>query len=628
MTGAVVAQLAQAVGSFLLQVLAARLLGAEGLAQFALLYGVTVVATAVSTGLVGDSLTVLDRRRPALRAGLQWWATRTVVVVGGGSAAVVGVTGGLSVVEAVWFAAAATTFVVEDLVRRMLMATMRFWAVVVIDVIALVGSVGLLVVVQATTSQGAGVVVQATTGQGAGVVLATFLVAMAFGQTAAAVVGWSLLDPAERRWVRRTRPDRAAVWRYGSWRALQHAVRPFTLLATRVVVIALLGGLALGELEAARLFVAPAVLAVNGASNHLFASFATSRAAPTRSLLQRADRGVAALLTASLLLGGVIVAALPWLGDVIAAGRFEVSASAVAGWTVFAAATAAVTPYGVLAAVRVPQARVFAVRAAETAAAVVLVTVVLALGGAAWTVPVVIGGCSAAAGAAIRSLLVGAALFGAAGVAACSDDPDDGLSAPVASTLAGDAEPTIASSVASSGPDTPAPSSPGPNGPAGNSPAPSGPAPRPPEGTQPAATGATVAVATIAPAPPTPIDESADDGGGLRFSVESMVAVDGEASGPGEIGGPALQITLLTTNTSTTPVDVSHTLVDLRHGAELQPAAPFALGTTPFSGTLAPGRSATAVHVFAVPVDRRSVVQIHVNARPGLPTIVFEGAAG
>ncbi len=69
--GAVGAQLSQALASFVLQVLAARLLGASGLGTFALLYGGIIIGTALCTGLVGDSLTVLDRNDPHIRAGLQ-----------------------------------------------------------------------------------------------------------------------------------------------------------------------------------------------------------------------------------------------------------------------------------------------------------------------------------------------------------------------------------------------------------------------------------------------------------------------------------------------------------------------------------------------------------------------------
>ena len=140
--------------------------------------------------------------------------------------------------------------------------------------------------------------------------------------------------------------------------------------------------------------------------------------------------------------------------------------------------------------------------------------------------------------------------------------------------------------------------------------------------------GATVPVATLAPQPPTPIGTPAADAGGLQFAIDALAAVEGEASAPGEIGGPALQLTLRATNTSAAPVDLSLTLVDLRHGAEEVSASPFSIGTTPFTGTLAPGASTTGVYVFSVPAERRAQVRIYVNARPELPAVVFEGSAG
>lgn len=390
-TGAIVAQMSQAVGSFLLQVQAARLLGREGLAEFAVLYGLVVVGTAVSTGLVGDALTVLDRHSMPVRAGLQWWASRVVLVAAAVLAVIVLVGGDLGAGDVLWFALATATFLVEDLLRRLLMASMRFWTIVAVDLVVLVGSVGLV----AAVHLGPGTVS-----------LQTFLIAMVVGQSAAAATAWVMLPAADRRWVRGVVPERATVWRYGSWRALQHSIRPVTLALVRIVAISIIGLAAFGEVEAARLFVAPAILAVNGASNYLFASFANSSTATTPDLLRRADRGVAALFGAALALGAVAVATLPLLGDLVAVGEFEISALAVAGWSAFAAATAAVTPYGVLAAVRVGQAKVFAIRAAETVASIGAVTMVLASGAGGWTIPVVLGLCSAVAGWAIRTAIV------------------------------------------------------------------------------------------------------------------------------------------------------------------------------------------------------------------------------
>ena len=72
--GAMVAQVWQAVGSFSLQLLAAWLLGLSGLGLLSLCLSIIFLATAVASGMVGDSLVILDRRDRAIRGGLQFWA--------------------------------------------------------------------------------------------------------------------------------------------------------------------------------------------------------------------------------------------------------------------------------------------------------------------------------------------------------------------------------------------------------------------------------------------------------------------------------------------------------------------------------------------------------------------------
>ena len=70
-TGAVGAQLMQALASLVLSIAAARALGADGLGVYGLISGGLVLTCAIATGLIGDSLTVLDRKGPHVRAGLQ-----------------------------------------------------------------------------------------------------------------------------------------------------------------------------------------------------------------------------------------------------------------------------------------------------------------------------------------------------------------------------------------------------------------------------------------------------------------------------------------------------------------------------------------------------------------------------
>lgn len=389
--GAVSAQFSQALGSFLLQIMAARLLGAEGLAVFAVLFGLVVLGTAVVSGFVGDSLTVLDRSRAAVRAGLQWWLI--VLSVGLGLLAGFGLGGSsyLTPWQAVAFGAAGAAFVAEDSFRRLLMASMKFWSIVVVDLVSLVGSAGLVAGVYWT---------------GGTVTLTTFLEGLLLGQVAAMLAAALLLPREDRWWARGERPDRGHVFDYGKWRALQVSVRPATLTLMRVLVVAAVGRAAYGELEGARLFIAPAALAVNGASSYLFARFARTKDAATSRLLRQSDKGVVVLAGASLTLGVVAALLVPVLGAAIVGDGFELDRWAVFGWAVYSAAIAAATPYGVLAAVRGRQSATFAVRLADAVCSLAAVAVLLAVGWSETLVPYALGVVAVLGGFAVRHLIV------------------------------------------------------------------------------------------------------------------------------------------------------------------------------------------------------------------------------
>jgi O-antigen/teichoic acid export membrane protein len=388
--GAVAAQFSQAAGSFLLQVLAARLLGKEGLAVFAVLSGLVVLATAVVSGFVGDSLTVLDRSVTAVRAGLQWWLV--VLSTGVALIASLGLWGSdyLTPWEALVFGLSGAAFVAEDSFRRLLMATMRFWAIVVVDLVSLIGSVGVVAVVHATSE----------------VTLATLLEGLLVGQVAAMAVAVVLLPPSDRWWARGTTPDRGHVFRYGKWRALQVSVRPAMLAVMRVIVVAGVGRAAYGELEGARLFVAPATLAVNGASSYLFARFARTKDVATSKLLRQSDRGVVVLATASLALGVVAALLVPSLGSAMVGDDFDLDRWGVFGWAVLAAATAAATPYGVLAAVRGRQGATLLVRLTDAVCSLVGVAIAMQLDWSETSVPYVLAASAFLGGIGIRVLIV------------------------------------------------------------------------------------------------------------------------------------------------------------------------------------------------------------------------------
>jgi hypothetical protein len=209
--------------------------------------------------------------------------------------------------------------------------------------------------------------------------LATVLLALAAGQATACLVALTGLPRAERALPRRHRGGLRAVLGFGGWRAVQQFVRPTMLNAARWLVLVAAGAAAVGQLEAARLFVAPAMLLVQGVGSYLFASYAADREVPPGLLLVRADRA------AGVMLGGTLVgtigaaAVVPSLGGFVAPG-YTLSTAAILGWGAYAASCAAVLPYGSLAAVHGRQAAVLALRIADSALCLAMVaTALLAL---------------------------------------------------------------------------------------------------------------------------------------------------------------------------------------------------------------------------------------------------------
>ncbi len=141
-------------------------------------------------------------------------------------------------------------------------------------------------------------------------------------------------------------------------------------------------------------------------------------------------------------------------------------------------------------------------------------------------------------------------------------------------------------------------------------------------------TGETVPVETVVTAPPVDIDDEADPGTGMVFRLERLEAVDGEATGPGEIAGPAVRVTVVATNGTSEPVLLDSVVVDFVYGPDRTSASPLSgPGAERFSGRLAPGDTATGVYVFDVPVAERDEVSVLVSYEAAVSPVVFTGAA-
>ncbi len=367
--GALAGQVTLALSSFVLQVFASRELGPTGFGYYALLFGTIIMATALTTGLLGDSLTVLDRQDREIRTGLfrlGWVVTAALALIAFGIAVF-----WLPPDSAALFAVALAAFVAADLGRRLLMANLRFWSLVFIDSVGFVAMLTFLLLSRLAGPLG----------------LDHFLIALAIGQLVAGALAVVRLPAPERKIYWRTWGNWRAVVNYGSWRALQQFVRPTMLNAARGLVLISAGAAAVGELEAARVFVAPAMLLVQGIGSYLFSSYAADRAKGLPLLLRRADRAATVMLVGSVLIGGLAGVLIPQFGWLLTAGDYQLSLVATLGWACYAASCAAVLPYGSLSAVQGQQRWVLLIRLVDSVLSLVLVLVVVMAMGVApiWT---------------------------------------------------------------------------------------------------------------------------------------------------------------------------------------------------------------------------------------------------
>jgi O-antigen/teichoic acid export membrane protein len=386
--GAIAAQGAQALASFVLQVLVAQTLGISGLGAFSVLYGVVVLASGAITGFVGDSLVVLPRRERATRSALEQYGLLLAFGAGLLASATTTAIGFTTAPEAVPFALAIAAFCLEELIRRTLMADLKFWRVAVIDTAGLAVTLGILLMVRLTAPP----------------TLAAFLWALAAGQTLALGLGARILPRAERFIVPFIGGGHRTVAAYGIWRSLQQFLRPALLTGVRSAVVVVAGLAATGLLEAARIYVAPALLIVSGLSSYLFAAFAKQQGRSLHHRLRRADRAVAALVGVTVAIGVAAVLLLPVAGPLLF--KRGPDSTAVLGWLAYTASVAAVTPYGALAALGGRQAVVFGIRVSDTVLSLVAVMIALALGmDPAWSAAVLSVG-SLAGGLVIRFGLV------------------------------------------------------------------------------------------------------------------------------------------------------------------------------------------------------------------------------
>ncbi|MFF2244499.1 hypothetical protein ACFVTM_10005 [Arthrobacter sp. NPDC058130] len=116
--------------------------------------------------------------------------------------------------------------------------------------------------------------------------------------------------------------------------------------------------------------------------------------------------------------------------------------------------------------------------------------------------------------------------------------------------------------------------------------------------------------------------------GGVTATITEMTAVQGVATGIGEVAGPAVRFKITVVNATAAPLSLDRALVDVSYGKDDAPASQLS-GPDPvaFPASVAAGATGVGVFVFAVPLDARDTVKVHFNLEAETPIATFAGRA-
>jgi hypothetical protein len=147
----------------------------------------------------------------------------------------------------------------------------------------------------------------------------------------------------------------------------------------------------------------------------------------------------------------------------------------------------------------------------------------------------------------------------------------------------------------------------------------------------PPSTGSVTQVETgpvIRTASPVPLRSPAVIPGSVKVSLTRLESIQAKSTGlPGEISGPALRVSVRIDNGSSKPLNLDEVFVSLHDATGADGSPMSGNGSVPFTGTLAPGGTATGVYVFSVPGQHRNPVTVTVLYSPSTAAVVFRGNA-
>ncbi|NJP25598.1 hypothetical protein FLW53_15625 [Microbispora sp. SCL1-1] len=361
--GSVVAQFVTALSSLLLQLVAARELGATGFAAFTFLSTTLVLITTLHTSWVGDSLTVLDRFESPVRAAIAASLVTSLALGAVASVILAIVLRAAAGPGALLFGGLVLLWLLEDTVRRLLSARLEFGRLAtntVVDFVVAFATLSGFWLAHALS-------------------LETMLVAMCAGSLAGVVHAVIGLPRDELRWPRLREADLQRIVPFATWRVAQAALRPLTLMVTRVAIVAMVSSAALAANEGARLLLSPALTLVYGVGAFLLPRMVRQRQAGLPLRPRLALTASIALTAVTAVTGTIATLLTKPLEPFVTGGNFPLDPITVAAWAAYSVSIAATLPVSMLATAYRHSRLVFAVRLGES---VIGVGLLLALLGA------------------------------------------------------------------------------------------------------------------------------------------------------------------------------------------------------------------------------------------------------
>ncbi len=113
---------------------------------------------------------------------------------------------------------------------------------------------------------------------------------------------------------------------------------------------------------------------------------------------------------------------------------------------------------------------------------------------------------------------------------------------------------------------------------------------------------------------------------GITATVTSLEAIQGTATLPGEVAGPAIKITIALTNDTTASLPLNTVVVNAYYGTTRIPANELSTGESLFSGSVPVGQTVSGTYIFAVPLDQRSLVSVEFSYSVDTPIVAFTGS--